>query len=96
MIKYPSAIKIIIHLLLIVCIHHQWGIIKHGKKIALDVPYIGAVFVHTANNVLDGMHVILLKYKVSLGIPRMINRICDKSLMYAYQQQKNKCGHCFL
>ena len=27
-------------------------------------------------------------YKVSLGIPRMINRICDKSLMYAYQQQK--------
>lgn len=27
-------------------------------------------------------------YKVSLGIPRMINRICDKSLLYAYQQQK--------
>ena len=27
-------------------------------------------------------------YNVSLGIPRMINRICDQSLMYAYQQQK--------
>lgn len=27
-------------------------------------------------------------YKVSSGIPRMINRICEKTLMYAYQQQK--------
>lgn len=27
-------------------------------------------------------------YKVSSGIPRMINKICSKSLMYAYQQQK--------
>ena len=27
-------------------------------------------------------------YKVSSGIPRMINRICEKSLMYAFQQQK--------
>ena len=27
-------------------------------------------------------------FKVSAGIPRMINRICDKTLMYAYQQQK--------
>lgn len=27
-------------------------------------------------------------YKVSTGIPRMINRICEKSLMYACQQQK--------
>ena len=24
----------------------------------------------------------------SAGIPRMINRICEKTLMYAYQQQK--------
>ena len=24
----------------------------------------------------------------SSGIPRMINRICEKSLMYAFQQQK--------
>lgn len=27
-------------------------------------------------------------YKTSTGIPRVINRICEKSLMYAYQQQK--------
>ena len=27
-------------------------------------------------------------YKVSTGIPRIINRICEKTLMYAYQQQK--------
>ncbi len=27
-------------------------------------------------------------YKVSSGIPRMINRICEKSLMYASQQKK--------
>ncbi|MBQ6450726.1 MAG: AAA family ATPase [Solobacterium sp.] len=27
-------------------------------------------------------------YRVSGGIPRMINRICEKSLMYACQQQK--------
>ena len=27
-------------------------------------------------------------FKVSAGIPRMINRICEKTLMYAYQQQK--------
>ncbi|MCD8130753.1 MAG: AAA family ATPase [Lachnospiraceae bacterium] len=27
-------------------------------------------------------------YKISAGIPRMINRVCENSLMYAYQQQK--------
>ena len=27
-------------------------------------------------------------FRYSTGIPRVINRICDKSLMYAYQQQK--------
>ncbi len=27
-------------------------------------------------------------FKVSTGIPRMINRICEKSLMYGCQQQK--------
>lgn len=27
-------------------------------------------------------------YKESSGIPRMINSICDKALMYAFQQQK--------
>ena len=33
-------------------------------------------------------------YRVSGGIPRMINRICEKCLMYAYQQQKRMIdGH---
>ena len=27
-------------------------------------------------------------HKASTGIPRMVNRICDKALMYAFQQQK--------
>ncbi len=27
-------------------------------------------------------------YQLSSGIPRMINRICEKSLMYAFQHQK--------
>ncbi len=27
-------------------------------------------------------------FKISKGIPRMINRICENSLLYAYQQQK--------
>ena len=27
-------------------------------------------------------------YKASAGIPRMINRVCEKTLMYAYQNQK--------
>lgn len=33
-------------------------------------------------------------YRISGGIPRMINRICEKTLMYAYQQQKRMVdGH---
>lgn len=33
-------------------------------------------------------------YRISGGIPRMINRICEKTLMYAYQQQKRMIdGH---
>ena len=28
-------------------------------------------------------------YRISTGIPRMINRICEKALMYAAQQQKH-------
>ena len=27
-------------------------------------------------------------FQIATGIPRMINRVCDKSLMYAYQNQK--------
>ena len=33
-------------------------------------------------------------YRVSGGIPRMINRICEKTLLYAYQQKKRMVdGH---
>ena len=33
-------------------------------------------------------------YRVSGGIPRMINRICEKTLLYAYQQKKRMIdGH---
>ena len=33
-------------------------------------------------------------HRISGGIPRMINRICEKTLMYAYQQQKRMIdGH---
>lgn len=28
-------------------------------------------------------------FRISAGIPRVINRICEKSLMYAYQKQKH-------
>ena len=27
-------------------------------------------------------------YKISTGIPRLINRVCEKALLYACQQQK--------
>ena len=27
-------------------------------------------------------------HKASAGIPRMINRVCEKALMYAFQNQK--------
>ena len=27
-------------------------------------------------------------HKASVGIPRMINRICEKALMYVFQNQK--------
>ena len=52
MIKYPSAIQIMIYLLLIIRIHHQRGIIKRSKKIALDVSYIGAISIYEADKCL--------------------------------------------
>ena len=27
-------------------------------------------------------------HKASIGIPRIVNRVCEKSLMYAFQKQK--------
>lgn len=53
-----------------------------GKYIAAHMAYAGMkqeVFTSGAEDVV---------FKVSAGIPRMINRICEKTLLYAYQQQK--------
>jgi type II secretory pathway predicted ATPase ExeA len=53
-----------------------------GKYIAAHMEYAGAgkeIFTSGAEDEV---------YKISAGIPRMINRICEKALMYACQQQK--------
>ena len=53
-----------------------------GKYIAAHMAYAGAgkeVFTSGAEDEV---------YKISAGIPRMINRVCEKALMYACQQQK--------
>lgn len=53
-----------------------------GKYMAAHLAYAGGkqdIFTSDAEDQV---------YKVSSGIPRMINRICNKTLMYAYQQQK--------
>lgn len=53
-----------------------------GKYIAAHMAYAGVkqdVFTSGAEDAI---------FKVSAGIPRMINRISEKTLMYAYQQQK--------
>lgn len=53
-----------------------------GKYIAAHMAYAGVkqdLFTSGAEDAI---------FKVSVGIPRMINRICEKTLMYAYQQQK--------
>ena len=53
-----------------------------GKYIAAHMAYAGIkqdLFTSGAEDEI---------FKVSAGIPRMINRICEKTLMYAYQQQK--------
>ena len=53
-----------------------------GKYIAAHMAYAGAgkeIFTSGAEDEV---------YKISAGIPRMINRVCEKALMYACQQQK--------
>jgi len=53
-----------------------------GKYIAAHMAYAGAekeIFTSGAEDEV---------YKISAGIPRMINRVCEKALMYASQQQK--------
>lgn len=53
-----------------------------GKYIAAHMAYAGMkqdIFTSGAEEEI---------YRISAGIPRMINRISEKTLMYAYQQQK--------
>ena len=53
-----------------------------GKYVASHMAYVGArkeIFTSGAEDEV---------YKISVGIPRMINRVCEKALMYACQQQK--------
>ena len=53
-----------------------------GKYIAAHMAYAGVKQYLFTSGAEDEI------FKVSAGIPRMINRICEKTLMYAYQQQK--------
>lgn len=53
-----------------------------GKYMAAHMSYAGSKQENFTSGAEDEV------YKVSAGIPRMINRICEKTLMYAYQQQK--------
>lgn len=53
-----------------------------GKYIAAHMVYAGVKQDPFTSGAEDEI------FKVSAGIPRMINRICEKTLMYAYQQQK--------
>lgn len=53
-----------------------------GKYVAAHMAYAGAgkeIFTSGAEDEV---------YKISAGILRMINRVCEKALMYACQQQK--------
>ena len=59
-----------------------------GKYIAAHLAYAGTAKELFTSDAEDEI------YKVSAGVPRMINRICEKTLMYAYQQQKRLAdGH---
>lgn len=59
-----------------------------GKYIAAHLAYAGTAKELFTSDAEDEI------YKISAGIPRMINRICDKTLMYAYQQKKRLAdGH---
>ena len=53
-----------------------------GKYIAAHMAYAGVKQELFTSGAEDEI------FKISAGIPRMINRICEKTLMYAYQQQK--------
>ena len=52
------------------------------QYIASHMDYSGCAQEVFTTKALDEIH------KASAGIPRMINRICEKALMYAFQNQK--------
>lgn len=52
------------------------------QYIASHLAYSGCTQDIFTSKAMDEIH------KVSAGIPRMINRVCEKALMYAYQNQK--------
>ena len=63
----------------------QAEISKYIKSHLDYAGYMGEIFTSDAEEEI---------YRVSGGIPRMINRICEKCLMYAYQQKKRMIdGH---
>ena len=52
-----------------------------GKYIAAHLAYAGVKQDLFTSGAEDEV------YKISTGIPRMINRVCEKTLLYAYQQE---------
>ena len=63
----------------------QAEISKYIKAHLEYAGYIGELFTSDAEEEI---------YKISGGIPRMVNRVCEKSLMYAFQQKKRMVdGH---
>ena len=55
--------------------------VETGKYIAAHPAYAGIKQDLLTSGAEDGV------YKISAGIPRMISRVCEKTLLYAYQQQ---------
>ena len=67
----------------VICLANGWGIIeKHIIDITNHMAYSGCWQDVFTSKALYEIH------KASAGIPRMINRICEKALMYAFQNQK--------
>lgn len=61
---------------------NRLGRAETGRYIAAHMAYAGVKQELFTSGAEDAI------FKVSVGIPRMINRICEKTLMYAYRQQK--------
>ena len=61
---------------------HIWTDLRRKQYIASHMDYSGCAQKVFTTKALDEIH------KASAGIPRMINQICEKALMYAFQNQK--------